>query len=185
MSETNLDPRSVDRGYEVRDLSARAIAFTLLGLFLLGVLIHYCLYWQFQGMARERAARDRPVSAFQGGEVRPPEPRIDALPQDELRKLREEEARILDGYAWIDRSAGVVRIPIAKAMDLLAGRGLPVRTPGTTVPSGPPGILPPWVPPTIEAQMFQGVPPPLAPPAVSGRPGPPAEDPAPPPGSGR
>ena len=41
----------------------------------------------------------------------------------DLRELREAESNILDHYGWVDRSAGVVRIPIARAIDLLAARG--------------------------------------------------------------
>ncbi len=33
--------------------------------------------------------------------------------------LNEEERARLDGYAWVDRSAGVVRIPIKRAMEIL------------------------------------------------------------------
>ena len=30
---------------------------------------------------------------------------------------------MLDNYGWVDKSAGVVRIPIDRAIDLLAVRG--------------------------------------------------------------
>lgn len=36
------------------------------------------------------------------------------------------EQRLLDEYGWVDRKAGVVRIPIDRAMELLAGK-LPAR----------------------------------------------------------
>ncbi len=58
---------------------------------------------------------------------RPPEPRLEETPVEDLRKFREAEERKLNGYGWIDREAGVVRIPIARAMELLAQRGLPAR----------------------------------------------------------
>src|SRR5689334_24743956 len=41
--------------------------------------------------------------------------------------MREAEDRILHGYAWIDQSSGTVRIPIARAMQLLVQRGIPAR----------------------------------------------------------
>jgi hypothetical protein len=34
----------------------------------------------------------------------------------------------LNSYGWIDRSNGIVRIPIVRAMDLILQRGLPTRT---------------------------------------------------------
>ena len=35
--------------------------------------------------------------------------------------------RLLNSYGWVDPKAGVVRIPIDRAMDLLLQKGLPVR----------------------------------------------------------
>jgi len=37
-------------------------------------------------------------------------------------------AELLEGYQWLDEDAGVVRIPIERAMELLAERGLPSRS---------------------------------------------------------
>jgi type III secretory pathway lipoprotein EscJ len=40
---------------------------------------------------------------------------------DALREMQETT------YTWIDRQGGVARIPVARAMDILAARGLPHR----------------------------------------------------------
>ena len=37
-----------------------------------------------------------------------------------LKELREAEAAQISGYAWIDQKAGVVRLPIDRAMELTA-----------------------------------------------------------------
>jgi hypothetical protein len=60
---------------------------------------------------------------------RPPQPRLEETPVEDLRKIREAEDQALSSYAWIDRKNGVVRIPVARAIDLLAERGLPARQP--------------------------------------------------------
>ncbi len=39
----------------------------------------------------------------------------------------------LRGYGWVDRNKGVVSLPIDRAMDLVAQRGLPPVSPGITV----------------------------------------------------
>ncbi len=39
----------------------------------------------------------------------------------------------IEGYAWVDQKAGVVRIPVERAMALVAERGLPAR--GAAVPA--------------------------------------------------
>lgn len=44
-----------------------------------------------------------------------------------FKQLRATEDAILTTYGWVDREKGVVRIPIDRAIDLLAQRGLPTR----------------------------------------------------------
>ncbi len=41
--------------------------------------------------------------------------------------FRAQEHEVLTTYGWMDKNAGVVRIPIERAKDLLIERGLPVR----------------------------------------------------------
>jgi hypothetical protein len=63
------------------------------------------------------------------GEI--PAPRLQVTDQRDLEALRRAEAERLEGYGWVDRKAGVVHIPIERAMDLLSGedggRRLPAR----------------------------------------------------------
>lgn len=53
-----------------------------------------------------------------------------------LRLQRETEDALLHHYAWVAKDAGVVRIPIDRAMERLVEKGLPVRdsTPAETNP---------------------------------------------------
>jgi len=55
----------------------------------------------------------------------PPEPRLEVSEPTDLAAMRAAEDQILDTYGWVDRQHGIVRIPIERAMDLLAARGLP------------------------------------------------------------
>ena len=48
-----------------------------------------------------------------------PGPRLQVDDEADLAALRAEEAAKLKGYHWVDRKAGVVRIPIERAMHLL------------------------------------------------------------------
>ncbi len=59
-----------------------------------------------------------------------PTPRVqlDDGNQD-VADLHRREDLLLDSYTWADRSQGKVRIPIERAMELLAQRGLPVAPP--------------------------------------------------------
>ena len=63
----------------------------------------------------------------------PPEPRLQTNPRADLRDLRAHEDLVLGTYGWVDKPAGVVRIPIDEAMKITLQRGLPVRAaPGET-----------------------------------------------------
>ncbi|MGA9061441.1 MAG: hypothetical protein WB341_07210 [Terracidiphilus sp.] len=59
-----------------------------------------------------------------------PTPRLqtDDSNQD-VADLHAREDLLLDNYSWIDQSKGTVRIPIVRAMELIAQRGLPVAPP--------------------------------------------------------
>jgi hypothetical protein len=52
----------------------------------------------------------------------------------EIAEMHAREDLLLDYYSWVDRSSGKVRIPIARAMQLIAQHGLPVATEEQTEP---------------------------------------------------
>jgi hypothetical protein len=47
---------------------------------------------------------------------------LQPAPAGDIATLRSEKRRILSTYAWIDRSRGIARVPIDRAMTLLARR---------------------------------------------------------------
>ena len=57
----------------------------------------------------------------------PPEPRLQVSAPKDLKQYKAAQEEILNSYGWVDEKAGVVRIPIDRAMDILAQKGLPVR----------------------------------------------------------
>ena len=69
-------------------------------------------------------------------QARMPAPPRKVVPDRELRELRAAEDAVLDSYGWVDRRAGIVRIPIDRAMELMAQRGLPARVPVPRVQRG-------------------------------------------------
>ena len=56
------------------------------------------------------------------------EPRIQTDPPRQKQTLREIETHVLTSYDWVNRDEGLVRIPIARAIEILAERGLPEKT---------------------------------------------------------
>lgn len=65
-----------------------------------------------------------------------PAPRLQANDTVELTTYRLFEDTKLNSYGWVDRDSGILRIPIERAMDLIAQRGLPTRGPGAQNSSG-------------------------------------------------
>lgn len=57
-----------------------------------------------------------------------PAPQLETDERSELNDESLREADTLSTYGWVDQNAGTVRIPIDRAMELLAQRGLPVRS---------------------------------------------------------
>ena len=60
----------------------------------------------------------------------PPQPRLQSRPAVDLAAERAREQALLDSYGWVDRDAGVARIPVERAMELLVrdARGLRAKT---------------------------------------------------------
>jgi hypothetical protein len=57
----------------------------------------------------------------------PPAPRIEEHPAIEIQQLHTQEDQTLSTYGWIDKSKGIVRIPLDRAIELQLQRGLPTR----------------------------------------------------------
>lgn len=87
-----------------------------------------------------RIARSRPASniAIQVAEKPGSNfPRLQVAPAIDLANFKSKEERELNEYAWVNRTAGIARIPIPLAMDLVLKRGFPVRQAGAPAKTGP------------------------------------------------
>ncbi len=62
-----------------------------------------------------------------------PRVQVDDGEQD-IADLHQREDLLLDHYTWVNESKGTVRIPIERAMELIAQRGLPVAPASTQTP---------------------------------------------------
>lgn len=83
--------------------------------------------WLFVGLDDAARARDLPGHPLAAEHQVAPAPRLQADPPAEYRAWREAEERALAGYAWLDRDAGLVRLPVERALDLVLEEGLPAR----------------------------------------------------------
>lgn len=122
-------------GHELSDLKPRAIAIFLvvLALTIAGVLVVSVWIHQYSAsrLARTEASPVPPTSPAAA-----PEPRLQVFAPKEMHEFRAAEDATLKSYGWVNREVGLIRIPIDRAMQLLAERGLPVAGAKTQRPKG-------------------------------------------------
>jgi hypothetical protein len=119
------DAPTGNRGYEERDVVLRPIV--LGGLALAAVIVGTFVLMRAldRGLVARETERSAPASplAESYGRQTPPAPQLQENPRRDLAELRAREQALLDGYGWIDRPAGRVRIPVSRAMELLVAEG--------------------------------------------------------------
>lgn len=115
------------------DEDVRAILRFGLGMVVSAVVIYAVLFGMFRYFDRQAAAADPQKNPLLVGEKPPatpvarfPQPQLQADAAADLVKVQATEQEKLDTYGWVDRNAGVVRMPIDQAMRLVAQRGVPV-----------------------------------------------------------
>jgi len=115
-------PRHEETDVNVWGVGKFAIVLVLVCIASLALLVGLFHYF----MTREGGRLPETAAGLPAGPL-PPEPRLQSNPRLDLREMRADEDRVLESYGWVDRQKGVVRIPIERAIDLLAQRGLPSR----------------------------------------------------------
>jgi len=132
-------------GYERRDIGAAGVLYFLLGLTVAGLLVYFVVAGLYSYLEKRSEAQQAPVNPLvtnapadtrripkdypQGAF---PNPKLEEDERGQLNDIRLKEEQTLSTYDYIDQKSGTVRIPIDRAMDLVAQRGLPVRAQGTT-----------------------------------------------------
>ena len=115
--------------HEESDVDFRAIITFGGGLLAVAIFVYVLIFGIFRFFdSREgvKVAAEYPLAAGQGHRE-PPEPRLQIDPRQDMADLRAKEDDLLGSYGWVDKNAGVVRIPIDAAMKLTLERGLPSR----------------------------------------------------------
>jgi hypothetical protein len=116
--------------HETSDANVNGIFAFGAALVIAGAIILFLVWLLFGYFSSRQAAsggREFPLAAEQQNRL-PPEPRLQTNPKQDLIDLRAGEDAILNTYGWVDKTGGVVRIPISEAMKLTVERGLPRRT---------------------------------------------------------
>ena len=130
MAESDLhrEPRTdLQASYELSDLRPGYIAFFGIGLSVVlvisvviaSLIVHY--------KTVQHARQDTPIPRLAQEREATPGPRLQVDAHSELRQMRAAEDAALNNYGWVDKNAGIVRIPVDQAMEVLAKKGLPAR----------------------------------------------------------
>ena len=88
----------------------------------------------FRGAEERRDPLPSPLPEASQPRV-PPGPRLQERPEAELLTFRLEEQDQLTSYGWVTESEGVARIPIERAIEILAERGLPATSAAAPAPA--------------------------------------------------
>ena len=124
MDETK-PPNTPHAGHETTDVNVWAVGKFAIGLVIVCVVSLVLLFGLmkfFQSREETSVANTvEPAKLF-------PEPQLQKAPIPDLKAIRAEEDKLLNGYAWVDQPKGVVRIPVDRAIEVLAQRGLPSRS---------------------------------------------------------
>ena len=97
-------------GYETRDASVPSLLSFGVGLIIAIVVIQLLMLGFYHRFVKERpkeVAEKATENLYQ-----------------QLRDLHRNEAEALGSYGWVDRKEGVVRIPIERAIDVVAEKGV-------------------------------------------------------------
>lgn len=112
--------------HEKRDAPATSI-FLLGGLFVIllvaGVTVSLVAFRYFT----EHQPLGPPASPFENARTLPPAPQLQVTPATDWRDYQKAQLDTINSYGWVDQKAGIVRIPIDRAMALVLEKGLPTR----------------------------------------------------------
>lgn len=143
MADNRLPPQPLpdlndpEMRHEHRDVNVWAVGKVGIALILTTIaslLLMFGVFRYFE--VRENAAQIPPAMTTTPPSALPPEPNL-MFNQNEsvnLGDIRAEEDKMVNSYGWVDQAHGVVRIPVDRAMDMVAQRGLPARA-QTIVPA--------------------------------------------------
>ncbi len=108
------------RGHEAFHLDTRYLNWFSVAIIVLLIVTAAVAFLLLGGF---RLARLAPIpGTVSDAPIGVPAPALQSAPAGELAQYRRGKSAQLQGYRWIDRSAGIVQIPIEQAMRLQAAQ---------------------------------------------------------------
>lgn len=115
-------------GHETRDISVRVVMWFAIGLVVSAIVIYLGAAGLYKLFTRQHPSPEAASRIEFRAQMIAPSPQLRVDEARDFEKFRAAEEAKLRSYGWIDKNAGVIRIPITRAMDLIVQRGLPVRS---------------------------------------------------------
>ena len=118
---------SPSQRYEERDASFGALIKWGAGLAVTVAMVVVAMWASFDYFAAPTEKFPAP-SLLAGARAPYAGPKLQVHAPRDLKEWRAAEEAVLNGWAWVDPDKGIVRIPVGRAIELLAERGLPPKT---------------------------------------------------------
>jgi hypothetical protein len=118
--------------HEKKDADVISLGMIAVLLFLIIAVCLLVCWGILHEFNRSRAVHERPRIRAAEEVAQMPQPQLITRPGKEWSEVRLLEQTKLQTLGWVDRQAGVARVPISEAMKLLVERGLPEVGAGQT-----------------------------------------------------
>jgi hypothetical protein len=127
MTHHQSDPHEdrPDTGYETTDADAKPIAYAFAGLAILILLVFVAVWGLFIYFDRRTYDTEARAGQIPPPDFRVPEPRLQSTPEHDLKRMLQHEQLLKESYGWVNQASGIVRIPVERAMEIVAEKGLP------------------------------------------------------------
>ncbi len=119
------------KNYEESDAQFRGIFWSGVGLFTVIGFSFLLIIGLFNFLESWHGKSSKPVSPLAESQQPPSGPRLQVDPELDLVQFKVIEDSLVNSYGWVQKEAGVVRIPVDEAMKLMLQRGFPVRDGGS------------------------------------------------------
>jgi len=124
---TDEEMHNEEIAHEHGDVDVRTVIAFGIGILVVVGLASALMYGMFLALEKQAEARDPEVSPYSVTNSTARGPELLRNEPQNLRNVREEEEGKLEGYAWVNQSQGIARVPIDAAKKLVVEHGLPVR----------------------------------------------------------
>lgn len=120
----HVRPEGYEREID-RTINLRGVALTVFGILFGTALAMVAMWLLYDHLLAGQVAREPAPSPMpEARQTRlPPAPRLQGSPEAELERFRARENAKLSSYGWKDEAAGIVRIPVSRAVEVLAEEG--------------------------------------------------------------